>query len=208
MDLSSLKDQIKDEAKALLEKIQDSSLYIELKEKFDLLPSRIQKLVIVGASLLAGLFLFSFPYGNLSGSWDYETYFEENRELIRDLLRASTTLKETSPLPVNASAAAVESRVRQVLDELRLTPEQIGNVQIIPGANSKLASRAVNQEAISIQLQNLNLRQIADLSYRLQNLGAGIQPISLQIERSQGQTHYYNVIYRVFQFSLNVGSER
>lgn len=204
MDFSSLKEQLKDQFKELWDRIQESSLYIELKEKFELLPSRIQKLIIVGASLVLGFFLFSFPYGNLSESWLYEEYFAENRGLIRDLLRASTTLKETSPLPTSASAAAVESQVRQVIQELRITPEQVGNIQVVPGANTKLATSAVNEEAISVQLKMLNLRQVTELSHRLQSLGSGIQPMSLQIQRSAGQTHYYDVIFRIFQFSLNL----
>lgn len=207
MDLAALKDQLKDQFKELWDRIQESSLYIELKEKFELLPSRVQKLIIVGASLLVGLFLLSIPYGNLSDSWLYEEQFVDNRELIRELLRASTTLKETSPLPTAASAAAVESQVRQVIQELRLTPEQIGNIQVVPGANSKLASSAVNEEAVSVQLKMLNLRQVTELSHRLQSLGSGIQPMSFQIQRSSGQTHYYDVIFRIFQFSLNLGSE-
>lgn len=207
MDLSSLKEQLRDQFKELLDRIQESSLYIELKEKFELLPSRIQKLIIVGVSLMVGLFLFSIPYGNLSDSWLYEEQFVDNRGLIRDLLRASSTLKETSPLPTSASVGALESQVRRAIEEMRLTPEQIGNIQVIPGASTRLASEAVNQEAISVQLKMLNLRQVTDLSFRLQNLGAGIQPISFQMQRSSGQTHYFDVIYRIFQFSLKVDSE-
>lgn len=207
MDLSSLKEQLRDQFKELLDRIQESSLYIELREKFELLPSRIQKLIVIGTSLLVGLFLLSIPYGNLSDSWFYEEQFVDNRGLIRDLLRASSTLKETSPLPTSASAAAVESQVRRVIEDLRLTPEQIGNIQVVPGAKTKLASGAFNQEAISVQLKMLNLRQVTDISYRFQNLGPGIQPISFQMQRSAGQTHYFDVIFRIFQFSLNVEAE-
>jgi hypothetical protein len=207
LDFASLKDQLKDQFKDLMDRIQESSLYIELRERFELLPSRAQKAIIFIAVLLTGLFMFSFPYGNLSTSWEYEDYYADNQGLIRDLLRASSTLKETSPLPSTGSAGAVEARVRQIIQELRLIPEQIGNIQVIPGANSKLATGVVNQEAISVQIQKLNLRQVTELSHRLQTLGAGIQPLSLQIQRSSGQTHYYDVILRVFQFSLNVASD-
>ena len=64
MDFSSLKEQLKDQFKELWDRIQESSLYIELKEKFELLPSRIQKVIVVGASLVLALFLFSFPYSS------------------------------------------------------------------------------------------------------------------------------------------------
>ncbi len=207
MDFSSLRDQLKDQLKEIWDRIQESSLYIELREKFELLPSRMQKLIIVIGALITALFLFSFPYGNLSESWLYEEQFEENRSLIRELLRASSTLKETSPLPNSASAAMIESRVRQVLEELRLTPEQIGNIQVVPNAKTKLANAAVQQEAISVQVRSLNLRQVTELSHRLQSLGAGIQPVSFQMQRSSGQTHYYDVIFRIFQFALNIGSD-
>lgn len=203
MDFSSIKYQFKE----LWDRIQESSLFIELKEKFEVLPSRIQKLIVTATIFLLGLFLFSFPYGNLTDSWTYEGYFEENRELIRDLLRASSTLKEISPLPTMASAGAVESRVRQVISDLNLAPEQVGNIQVIPEAKTQLAPPSVNQEAISLQLKSLNLRQVTDLSYRLQNLGSGIQPISFQINRAQGQTHYFDVIIHLYQFSLKMDGE-
>lgn len=207
MDLSSLKDQLYDQFKELSERVQDSSLYVELKERFDLLPSQIQKLILVGSGLLFALFLISFPYGNISDSQLYESQFEENRELIRDLLRASTTLKQTSPLPTTASASAVESQIRGIIEDLRLGSEQVGNIQVIPNASTRLASKAVNQEAVSVQLKTLNLRQVTDAAHRFQNLGSGIQPISMQMSRASGQTHYYDVIFRIFQFSLNITSD-
>ena len=204
MDLSSLKEQLSDQFKDLKDRVQESSLYIELKEKFEVLPSRMQKLILGGGAALIALFLLSFPYANLSDSWSYEEQFTENRELIRELLRASSTLKESSPLPTSVAPGGIEARVRQVIQELRLTPEQVGNIQAVPGAKTRLASSAVNQEALSVQLKKLNLRQIMEASYRLQNLGTGIQPISLQMHRSAGETHYFDVIYKIFQFSLNI----
>ncbi|NCN95665.1 MAG: hypothetical protein GW917_02990 [Bdellovibrionales bacterium] len=207
MDLSSVKDQLYDQFKELSERVQESSIYVELKERFDLLPSRIQKLILVGSGLLFALFLISFPYANISDSQSYEAQFEESRELIRDLLRASTTLKQTSPLPSASSASAVESQIRRVIDELRLGSEQVGNIQVISNASTRLASKAVNQEAVSVQLKTLNLRQVTEAAHRLQNLGSGIQPISMQMTRSDGKTHYFDVIFRIFQFSLNVTSD-
>lgn len=207
MDFSTLKDQLTDQLKESWDRIRESSLYVELNEKFEVLPSRIQKIIIISASVLFGLFLFSIPYSSLEESWTYEEGFLDNRDLIRELLRASSTLKQASPLPTSSSTNILQSRVKDVLQEARLTTEQIGPIQPILGAKTKLASAAVNQDALSIQLKNLNLRQITDIAYRFQNLGPGIQPITLQIQRASGQTHYYDMIVKIFQFSLNISSD-
>lgn len=204
MNLGALKDQLLDQFKELGDKIQESSAYIELKEKFDSLPTQIQKLVAIGALILFGLFLISFPYSYFGSSQTLEGEFNDDRELIRDLLRASSTLKERSPLPSTSSTAAIESRVQQVISDMRLTGEQTGSMQVIPDAKTRLATGAVNQQAVSILVKTLNLRQLTEIMHRLQSQGNGIQPISMEIKRSAGQTHYFDLIVKVFQFSLNI----
>lgn len=208
MDISSLKDQLSDQFKELKDRIQESSLYVELKERFDLLPGRVQKLIVIGSTLFVGFFLFSIPYGNLSDSWFYEEQFEESRDMIRELLRASNTLKETSPLPTTSNAGLLESQIRRVLEDMNLGPEQVGNVQIVPNPSTRLAPKTVDQAAVSVQLKTLNLRQLTEFSHRLQNLGPGVKPVGMQISRSRGETHFFDVIVKVFQFSLNVGGEK
>ena len=199
--MNAILEKLRDQATELWNRVQETSLYMNLREKYESLNPRAQKGIIAGILVCAGLFLFSFPYSYLSSSLDNMTTFEENRDLIRNLLKASRTLREPSPLPPEVSTEMMSSSITRSLDEFHLVPEQVTPVQAINEKITNMVPDQVKQNAVSLQLKKLNLKQIVEISHRLQTLSPGTKVIGMDVRENQA-SHYFDVTYRIAAFFI------
>jgi hypothetical protein len=195
-------EQLKEQWAELSAKIQESSAFNNLREKFESQTPAVQRGIMIGAAVLAVLFLLSFPYGYYSSSQDYMSQFEENRGLIKGLLKASRSAKTPSPLPPPMDNSTLRGRVDAILRTNRLLPEQIGEMADIPPGVLKDIPAAVVQNGVAVQVKKINVKQMVALSTQFQNMGAGTKLIGLDIVQSAGQTHYYDMIVKVMNFGL------
>lgn len=203
MAFEGLKDQLKEQWADLSAKIQESQAFNSARERFESQTPTNQKVILAVAATFVALILLSFPYGYISTSSEYMTQFEENRELIQGLLRASRSAKTPSPLPPPMDSATLRGRVDAILKTNRLLPEQIGEMQDMPSPAVKdLVPATVVQNGIVVQIKKLNLTQIISLNTQFQNMGAGTKLMGIDIVQSAGQTHYYDIIARVVNFGL------
>lgn len=203
MNFESLKEQLRDQWAELWGKIQENSTFQTAKERFEALSLNTQRLIIVGTAVLAVLFILSFPYAYVSTSDESMLSFEENRSLIRDLLQASRTMREPSPLPAAMGVEGLRNSLQSIITESRLVPEQIVGIEPAKAKPAgSLAPGVVQQDGLVVTLKTLNLKQIVDLGHRFQALNSGVKVMSIDVVRSAGQTHYYDVVYKVVTFSL------
>ncbi|MGE0526056.1 MAG: hypothetical protein AB7G93_14730 [Bdellovibrionales bacterium] len=208
MAFENLRDQLKEQWAELSAKIQESPAFNSLRERFESQTPAVQRAIVAGAGALFALFLLSFPLGYLSTSNEHLEYFEENRELIRGLLRASRSASEPSPVPPPVAADSLKTMIEERLRSRNLSPEQIGEMNPIPNQPAgNLAPATVVQNGLAVQVKNLNLTQIVDIANMLQNLGPGTKLMGLDVVQADGQTHYYNIIARVVNFGLPVIAE-
>ncbi|MFN8944584.1 MAG: hypothetical protein ACK5WZ_08170 [Pseudobdellovibrionaceae bacterium] len=96
MAFEDLKEKITNQAKNIWDSIQDSSVYIDLRDRFENLSPVMQKVVLGAAATTLSLVILSFPYGSLISSDEFKTQFEDTRKLTQDLLKAA---RESSNIP-------------------------------------------------------------------------------------------------------------
>jgi hypothetical protein len=198
-----LREQVRDRWSELVSQIQETSAFNTLREKFESQSVTTQRLIMAGGALVLALFVLSFPYGYYSQSNEYLSQFEENRELIRGLLRASRSAGEPSPLPPPLGQELMRQEVNRIVRERRLLPEQVGDIQGIPGTPAKnLAPPIVMQNGLVVQLKKLNVAQIVEMATAFQNLAPGVKLIGLDVIQTAGQTHYYDMIAKIVHFGL------
>ncbi len=209
MALESLREQIKDKWTELSAQIQETSTFNTLREKFESQSIGRQRGIIASAGVIVVLTLLSFPWGYYSASNEHLHIFEENRTLIRGLLRASRTSSEAPPLPPPKSFDDLRSQVERALRDARLVPEQIGEIRESPESPAKnLAPAVVQQTSLVVQIKKINVNQIVQLGAALQNLGAGTKMIGLNVVQTTGQTYYYDMIATLVHFGLpSLGGE-
>lgn len=202
MAFEGLKDRLKEQWAELSAKVQETSAFNTLREKYESQTPTVQKAILGGIAALVVLFLLSFPLGYLSTSSDNLTAFEENRSLIQGLLRASRTAKEPSPIPPPIDPMSLRSMVERVMHEKKLVPEQMGEMLPIPGDVFRGTPAGVVVSGLAVQIKHLNLQQIIDLGTSFQNLGPGTKLVGMDIVQTTGQDHYYDMVARVANFGL------
>lgn len=203
MAFESTREQLKEQAAELLSKIQESSAFNNAREKFESQSSTSQRLIAIGGTLLLALIVLSVPYGYIEQSNLNLGFFEDNQKLITGLLKASKSAKEPSPLPSAVPTDMFKSRIETVLRDARLLPDQIGEIQALPDRPAKeMAPKVVQQSGVAVAVKRLNLSQVVTVGHQLQGMGAGTKMMGMDVTQSAGQTHYYDVVYRLVQFSL------
>jgi hypothetical protein len=199
--MNALLEKLKDQGAEIWGRIEETSLYMNLREKYSELSSRAQKAIIAGGVIVATLFLFSFPYGYISSSSDNLTTFDDDRGIIRDLLRASSTLREPSPLPPEIAITDLGASITRSLEEFHLVGEQITPPQPLSEKLTNLVPDQVKQTGLSLALKKLNLKQVVEISHRLQTLSPGTKVIGMDV-RENTTSHYFDVTYRIANFSV------
>lgn len=208
MAFEGLKERLKEQWNEISAKVQETSAYNSLREQFESQPVNTQRAIIAAVIAIVALFFLNIPYSYISESSDIMTQFEENRDLIRGLLRASRTANEAAPLPPPQTFESLRPSVEAVIREKRLLPEQVGDMQAVPGTPApNLAPATITQNGIVVQLKKVNVAQIVELSNAFQNMGPGIKLIGLDIVQTAGQTHYYDMIAKIVHFGLENKSD-
>jgi hypothetical protein len=197
MNFQDLKEQVIQLLKDLMEKIQESSAFNELKDRYENLTPRNQKALVISLCLIVSILIISIPYSYYSVSQDNMTSFFEKRDLIRDVQRLSREAQEGAPLPVAPEMEQLRMQIENELTASQLLPEQKLGVNMADLSSSKLISAAMSAGALTIHLAKLNLRQISDLGLKFQNLSPSIKMTDLDVQASMSDPKYFDVQYKL-----------
>ncbi len=205
MNFDSLKEQILDRLGTIWGQIRETSIYINLSAKYEELTPSMQKLVNAGGVLAALLIVFSIPLSYLSTSSDNVTLFEEYRDTLRELLNVQREIAQAPDVPQAPPTEQVKGRIQQILTEAGLGPEQIREVKDADTAGDPPTStipNVVKQNGVVATLLKLNLKQVLDIGFQMQNIGPNLYLTSMDMTASKDDPHYYDVIYRVVGFAV------
>jgi hypothetical protein len=194
MTLNDLKEQFSSQAQDLLQKIQDSTIYQNLKEKYDDLPAGQQKIVAALTSLILIFFVFSIPFDNWSKSSESVHVFESQRDLINNL---TTVTKETNETVVYAPApplGEIKTDMELKLQQYQLVAEQIGTLQVDLNSTEGLIPKSRQEGSLKVPLKKLNLRQMVDIVSDLQRVHPAVKLASFKVDSHIRDPRYLDII--------------
>ncbi len=210
MALSDVKDQIKEKFLELFGKIQESQVYNNIAEKYETLSPGAQKGIVSGGVILGFLILVSIPISYYSSSSSAIEEYDNTRQLIRALLRASRIASESSNLPALISSEELKARIQNDLSSFQLLPEQVGGVSDLESdkMGSPLAPSSISQSGVGLSLKKLNLKQVVDIGFQLQNINPSVKLAGLEVVAGTPDPHYFDVLYKLVVFTLpSISSE-
>ncbi len=206
MAFEDLKDRLSEQAQGYWSRIQESSIFIQLHEKYADLNPTSQKIVIVISSVLLAFFTLMIPWSYISSSQQSVLDFETNKIILRDLYRVSRASAELEGAPPQVDPSALAARAQAQLQTMSLQTEQIERVVAVDnalgGPGIPGVPKAVQQKGIEVTLRKLNLRQVIEIGYQLLTLQPGLKMTGLTVTASSPDPHYFDAIYRVISFSL------
>lgn len=204
MAFEDLKDQLSDQLAELKGRIVESAAYNSLREKYENLSPGAQRGLILAGSLLILIVFTYLPYSYFSTSKDYIVEYDEKRQLIRKLLQASRTASQSGAVSNPPEADALSGVIRDRLQSFNLLPEQISSLQPIEGQElgGGYAPPGISQDGIRVDLISLNLKQLVDIGYILQNLAQGVRLVGLTMNPNSKDARYFDVSYKIARFSM------
>lgn len=205
MNLDDIKEQLRDQLNTVWSRIQESSAYNTLREKYEALPVPQQKALGIGGLVFAVLFLLWFPYSYISSSSDLMLEFSEKRALIRELLRVSRQSQAQAPIPQGPSLDSLQQAVDNIFNTANLMPEQRGQVMSVsPQGGLAIIPPSVTQQAFSVDVKKLNLKQIVDIGFELSRTFSAMKLMDLDIQPASGAPApgYFDVIYKLVSYNF------
>lgn len=203
MNFSELTDRLFDLINGYWGRFQESSLFNKFKEQYDSWPIIVQRAAVFTSGFLLVFVVLSIPLAYIDSASIAIEEFTEYRSLIRELIRVGRTADEPPPLPAGLSFSDMQSQAQMILSQSNLVEEQMGTIQPLDNRPAAiLAPPVIKQEGISVQLKKLNLNQVVEIGYRLQELTRGTKLTGIDISANATDDHYYDVVYKIVNFSL------
>lgn len=201
MAFEELRERFQIESKARWEQFQESSIYIQVKEKYENLTPVMQKVTVVGICVLLLYTVLAVPLGMYSTSHSYVTEFEDKRELIRDLLKSSREAQESPNLAVPPPIESLKAQIDSQLQTSKLLPEQNGGSEVLMD-KPRIIPGNLAQGVLSVKLNKLNIRQILDLGHQFQSINTSVKMTDLVMQANTQDPRYFDVVYKLAVLSV------
>lgn len=197
MTTDELSEKISGALRPILEKIEETPAYGQLKDRFDGLSPGAQRGVIGGAIALAFLLVLSVPWGWYSETQESVAEFESRRQTLRDLYKVS---KEVAEIPNIPPAPPMESLRMDLESRLRgfdILPEQITSMTVSAGSSSRLIPGERAAGGITAVMTKLNLDQIVGVGTVMSNLGTAVKLTGVKITANAEEAGYFDATYKL-----------
>lgn len=200
--LDDLKEKVIEQARNLWGRLQEQPAYLDLKERFEALPAKTQKLVLGGTVGAIFVVLILFPLSFLWTSWSQMTLFEEARDVTEELLIVEREAQSVASLPRPDPIGVLRSRVQSLLTGANLTPEQILPMEDLGQVEpTGVLPAQIQPQGLKIKLTKLNLRQVTDIGNQLETqFRGGVNIWSFAMTKNSEMPEYFDVEYHLVAF--------
>ena len=208
MNFSDIKEKILESFQQVLARIQESSLYIQLMERYRNFNPMVQKLLIAGGIFFVAFAIYLIPDSFVTSSKTYEESFQVNRRLIRDLFRTARNPVIRTDQFKGLSFEEMRTMIESQITSTQIIDSQKGAfVPVNKPLPSKLVPGAIQQEGLSFELKKLNLTQIVQLSQKLSAMHPNTKLAGVDIQADKEDPHYFQVKFTMSSLSLPMKDE-
>lgn len=201
MSFEDFKEKLAGDAHTTWERIQESTAYNQLRDRYENMTPPMQKLTLVGSFVLIAFLILSVPYSTYIASTDHVGEFESKRMTIRELLKVTRESSDVPQIPQAPPAASIQASIEQQIKAANLLPEQIKGTQILEN-NSNLIPKNLTESLVQVSLAKLNIRQIVDLGFGFQNINPSVKMKDLMITANREDSRYFDVVYKLVSLAV------
>lgn len=204
MNLDELKERFKSEFDQFYIRISETPWFLNLKDQYENLSPTVQKIVLSALAFLVLFFIFSTPLSSWNQASENISQFEEKRALIRQVLSATREAQSLPSLPRPPAFTDLKERISSQILDAQVGEDQITSIESTMEAAGTIPVALV-QEVLDVELNKLNVKQIVDLGYLLQNVHPAVKLQDMTIRSDASMPKYFSVKYRLA--SLKVPEE-
>ncbi|MDE0118533.1 MAG: hypothetical protein OXM55_00805 [Bdellovibrionales bacterium] len=199
MDFNNLKEEFINISNNVYSSIINSSGFYFIKEKYDHLSSLHRKLLQGFCLLMLLVVLLYYPTSYLYSSWNNMREANIKYLLTRELMNLSPNKNNrisSSYFPGQDPVKFIEQRI----PVLQIPKNQIQQIKKTKAIQQSLPL-STKVEMVAVEMQNLNLQEIVEYGYKLEQLSNNIKLTHLRIKENPNKNDYFNVSYALSFFS-------
>ncbi|UXR63866.1 hypothetical protein EZJ49_12410 [Bdellovibrio bacteriovorus] len=196
-----LKERFIADSRATWERIQESTAYNQMRDRYENMTPPMQKLTVVGGAALLTLLVLSIPYGKYTQSNEYVGEFESKRMTIRELLKVSRESSDVPQIPQAPSMDMIRNNVDNQIKAANLLPEQVQGTEIQENT-SNLVPKNLTEGLLQVSLVKLNLRQVLDLGHQFQSINSSVKLKDLIMTANREDSRYFDVVYKLVALAV------
>ena len=198
-EIPAWQERLKAESLKAWEKLRETPAVSKIVDRYHNLTPGAQRGLQIGSALLFALGLVSIPLSSFLSSYDNMQQFETRRDLINQLIATADVNTSLNGINQPAPLNTLMERTRTELKSALILPEQIGSIQgdNISSVAGKTPLSEVLEGVFSVSLNQLNLKQVVDLGYRLQNMDSALKVLDVDIKMNGVDARYLDVVYKI-----------
>lgn len=207
MNFEDIKEQLQDQLKASLEKIKDSTLYIQLKERYDQLSPKNQKYLNIASAILVFYFIISIPISFLNEANTSIEKYKAQKELLARLVKTKEMKDNTPPMASPIEASRLSRNIESYLTKEGFKKEQITKTENFKEDNKGQFPDAPKDAIISgvkVALKQINLKQFVDVIYNTQRQARPGKMTHLKMSPNAEKAGFFDIEFEIRNFEVPV----
>lgn len=201
MILEDLKDQFYTLIKPLVDQVEESDQFQKLQERFLLLPPQMQKITLFAVSGFLVFLVFLIPLSFLNNSQEFIQEFESHQQLIRSLKQIQSSSGNSSHMMSAPDIETLKSNIENQVNGDHLV-KKIQGPFFSSEASTTLIPPQLLQDALVVKFIKLNLKQVLDIGYKLQNLHSSSKLQNIKITNNSEDARYLDVHFEIFTLKV------
>jgi type II secretory pathway component PulM len=207
MNFQDMKEESLEQLSVYKEKIQESAVYIQIKERYDQLNPKQQKYVNIGSILLIAYIVLSIPLGSLSEANSKIEKYKEEKKLLANFKKAQEAAS-TAPRPQKPQDGNRLSRnLRSLFEKEGLNKDQIGNADAFTENNTGQFPEIPKEASITgvkASLKQLNIKQLVDILKKVETQSTPSKMTHLNITPTADKAGFFDVAFELRGFDLPI----
>jgi len=185
-------EQLKELFQGLKERVQESSLYLTLYERFSSLSPKMQKLTIIGFSGLLVFLLISPPLAKYHTSNENLTDFKNQKNITQEIIQQAKSGSARVKSPKQIARPELERTLKDFSRSpvINLTDDQ-AKVVINRDRGSRPVPKA-QQDFYKIVGKDFNAEQTLNLAYSFKRLNSSLLITKLSFKESPTRPGYFD----------------
>ncbi len=199
--LKRIWDGLIEKLKASLQEQQEREWYIRLRERYDSLPGRYQKLLQLAGLFFALIALLWVPLTTLEEAYDLNTAFEERRGALKDLLKIEREYSSVPFVPSPPPPIAMKAQFDQRLAVVGVKPEQLKEFMETQERGTANADR----KGAAVLLNHVTIKQALDLAYEFEQSDKSLRLADFELTAEKQDPHFYTLRLKLINFIPKAG---
>lgn len=190
----------------LSSRVQESSLFNQLHDKYTSLSPSMQKILLVTAGFLAVYIVLIGPIASYQESVENMVSFEERKSLTQKVIDYSKKSKSTTPQPKPYDIGSISSEIKKIGKSYSINylPEQ---TSVASAPSDKKFVTGAEQSNYLIKANKSNIDQATTLAYSIQKLNKSLLITALEFKANREDPAYFDASIEVANLYVRSAKE-